>query len=474
VNRIKDSAIFFVGLAAVAILVAGGIFYFGTWNHGVDATSGIASTSPMTPQNALQTIPTSTIIIPAASTSSAPAPLSLPYTLKPSTANTTYWPKAWGSISFVNSSIVFVPDPSTHGANSFLNGASSWKNYAVNVDASWLMGGWFDIVSRVSNDQRNFVYCEFGPNGTEVIERVNNADIQIASAAASTTSNENAQENFGMEVYGNDVGCMMNGQEVLGARISQNEVSNGGIGFVIFGQSAAQKRVTLSGISVTPLARETITIPFPAAVAPVASVAPSPALTPAPAPIPVATTTISLPYSVSTFNAADWTNGWGTFSTTGGVLNLGSDDTDTSAGIFLNGSASWTDYRFTAYVKWISGQIFELATRRTDGANLLECIFSEIDSSDTKVSIDMVYDGQTTVINSGQTFNTNAAHMLAIDFPVSMDVKGSNIQCEVDNQTVSATINGNAMPRGGIGFITWDPQQGNSQIQVIKVSVTPL
>jgi len=64
--------------------------------------------------------------------------------------------------------------------------------------------------------------------------------------------------------------------------------------------------------------------------------------------------------------------------------------------------------------------------------------------------------------------------MLAIDFPVSMDVKGSNIQCEVDNQTVSATINGNAMPRGGIGFITWDPQQGNSQIQVIKVSVTPL
>jgi hypothetical protein len=469
-----EFAVFIFALAAAAALIVGGIFYFKLPINIPTSPAQVAPSQPVSvPQNNPETIPTSTIVVPAVSTSSAPAALRLPYAPTSATMNTRYWPKAWGDISFADDNILLTPDPTTHGANSFLNGASSWTNYAVNVNASSLAGGWFDIVARVSNNTQNFVYCEFGPNGTEVIERVNGNDTQIAFAAASTTGVAGAVENFGMKVYGNNIACMMANQEVVGAQVQDNrESATGGIGFVIFGQPQQQEGgVALSNISVTALKSDTITVPFP--VAPVVSTAPSsPAAPPPPAVTP--TPALALPYSATTFNAADWGNGWGTFSTASGTFDLETDISDTSAGIFLNNSASWTDYKFTAYVQWLSGQVFDLVARRADGGDLLECVFSEIDSSDTNVSINMISNGQTVTLSQGDSLVTPSSHLFSIGFPVSMEVQGQNVRCDVDNQTISADIPSGLLTQGGIGFIIWDPQQGNSQILVNEISVVPL
>ena len=473
-KRKTEIAVFFSSLAVVGILVIGGILYFNSQKN-----QGTSSTVPSVVQSQnVQTIPTSTITILAPSASNAPlTPLTLPYSVNAMTSNMAYWPKDWGSISFIKGGISFMPDANPDGANSFLNGASSWSNYVVSTNVSSLSGGWFDIVARVANKTQNFVYCEFGPNGTEIIERVNGTDTQIAHTTASTNNITSGTENFGMKVYGNDIACMMTNQEVLGTRVvDNNEASSGGIGFVIFGQREKQS-VQISNISVSRLSNDTIAEPFPPVMAPVVATS-TQTITPPPTsptpPTPVATTTKSLPYSTSVFNASDWTSGWGTESTADGALHLQSNGTITSAAAFLTGSGSWTDYKFTAYVKWVSGQQFELVARRTDGANLLECIFTEINSADTNVTIDMISGGQTTVLTDKVPLVTPAAHMYIVGFPVSMEVQGSNVRCDVDNQTVPAVMNGNLLPRGGIGFITWDSQPGNSEITVTKVSVTPL
>jgi hypothetical protein len=423
-------------------------------------------------QNGAAMIPTDAVIVPPPSATRPPAPLTLPYALNTSTSNETYWPKAWGTISFVKNSIVFAPDPSTHGANSFLGGASSWTNYTVNANARSLMGGWFDIVARVASGTQDFVYCEFGSNGTEIIERVHGADTQLAFAAASTTDTEGAGENFGMTVYGNDISCVMAGREVIGVRVNNNESPAGGIGFVVFGQPPQQKSVTISNVSVSVLASDTIVAPFPmAATAPPPSI---PIITPPTPALVSVTTTLSLPYSTSVFNAVDWGQGWGSFSPSPTIMSIGSNSSTPSGGIFLLGSNSWVDYKFTAYVEWVSGQVFELVARRTDGANLLECIFSSVNAANTNISINMVSGGQTTILNQGEELMTPAAHMFSVGFPVSMEAQGLNIRCDVDNQSVVATMNGNILPRGGIGFITWDPQQNNSEIRVTHISVVSL
>ncbi|HUC01821.1 MAG TPA: hypothetical protein VMA75_02870 [Candidatus Paceibacterota bacterium] len=482
-NRKTELGIFFASLIVIGGAIAGGLFYIkaqkNTANPVPPSVSAVASSSasapslPENPQQNVETIPTSTVIISVPSSVKAAASLPLPYSFGPATATSTYWPKAWGALSYENNMLTLIPDPATHGANSFLAGASSWTNYAVNADASPLEGGWFDIVARVSNNQQDFVYCEFGPNGTEVIERVNTADTQIAYAAASTTAAQGASENFGMEVYGNDIGCMMNGHEAVATHVAANESPVGGIGFVTFGQPASQKGVAVSEVSVMPLSNETISVPFPVAT-PSQAAAQSAAPASNPTPAPPAASIIPLPYSTSTFSAADWGSGWGVFSTTGGALNLGTDITGTSAGIFLNGSGGWINYTYTAYVGWVSGQTFDLVARRMDGGNLLECIFSDVDAADTNVSINMIQNGQTIQLSPGETLTTSAAHMFGIGFPVSMTVNGANVQCGVDNQTISAVMNGDVLPRGGIGFITWDPQAGNSQIRVTKITATAL
>jgi len=182
----------------------------------------------------------------------------------------------------------------------------------------------------------------------------------------------------------------------------------------------------------------------------------------------------SLPYSTTVFNAKDWTDGWGSFSTASGTMDIGSSATTTSAAVFLNGSNLWTNYTLTAYISWIKGDLFTLVARRTDDSNFIECVFSYDTTAQVQMGVNMVSNNQSTPIAQSQDFIDSAAHAPYAGPIVSMEVRGSNVQCDMDNAIVSGNVNSNVLTHGGIGFETWDPQAGNSEIIVKNVSVTPV
>src|ERR1700735_556829 len=195
-NRKTEATIFFSALVMFGVVFVGGITYFKTKSQpNAQLADLTALGQPQT--EAVETIPTSTIITTTVSSSSIPLPpLTLPYSLDAAPATSTYWPKFWGSLSFTESNnLALIPDPSYHGADSFLQNDASWTDYTVSANASALEGGWFDVAARVSNNTQNFVYCEFGSNGTEAIERVNGIDTQLAHTSASTTAVAGASEN---------------------------------------------------------------------------------------------------------------------------------------------------------------------------------------------------------------------------------------------------------------------------------------
>ena len=181
-----------------------------------------------------------------------------------------------------------------------------------------------------------------------------------------------------------------------------------------------------------------------------------------------------LPYSPSEFSASDWTGGWGSFSTASGTMDIGSSASSTSGAIFLSGSNLWTNYILTAYVGWIKGDLFTLVARRADGANFVECVFSYDTTAQVQMGINMVSDGQSTPIAESQDFIDTAAHVPHIGAIVSMEVRGDHVQCDMDNAIVSGKVSGNVLTNGGVGFETWDPQAGNSEIVVKNVSVAPV
>jgi hypothetical protein len=488
-NRKNEFLIFFATLITIGVVLWGGITYFKT-QPGTDGLLADVATNFQPQSPAVETIPTSTIVTPApASSSSIPmAPLVLPYTLNASTSNATYWPKAWGDVSFADNGLALIPDPTTHGANSFLNGASSWANYAVSANVSSLMGGWFDIVARVTNNTQSFVYCEFGPNGTEAIERVDGVDTQLALTSASTTGAQDVGETFGIKVYGNDVGCMMNNREVVGVTIANNDESQtGGIGFVIFGAPQEQKQVEVSDVSVSPLSNDTIIAPFPipptptpaptATATPSPSPSPSPSPTPAPTPKPApvaATTTKTLPYSINFFTENQgWNTWWGNFSLAPSSLTMGAATNGTSGGVLLNGTNAWKNYTFTATLDWTKGETFGLYARYTNAQNYVLCYYDEKALGDLQISFEQHINGKEYTLAQGtvNTFDQWGGSNLT----ASIQVDDSQGSCSLNGYLVSTIGTGNSINppfSGKIGFTTWDPNLDNSQIVVKSINVT--
>jgi hypothetical protein len=478
----QNHTIFFTALVMLGVMFMGGISHFKTQERPDGLLADIAATVGQSQNPTGETTPTSTITTPFFSVSSSSvsvSPLALPYSLNASTSNETYWPKAWGNISFANNSLVLAPDPTTHGANSFLNGASSWSNYAVSANVSWLMGGWFDIVVRATNNTQNFVYCKFGPDGTGIVRRVNRADTQIAFTPASTTADvQGVTEKFGMKVYGSDIACTIANQEVVGVRVENGESHAGGIGFVIFGQPQEQKKVEVNNIHVSALSSNTIIAPFPVAPAtPPAVVPASPAeaapSTPAAVPTSVATTTKTLPYFADTFGAGDgWGSSWGTFLEATDSLTIGANDSIPSGGTLLAGTSAWDNYTFQATLDWTKGETFGMFARHTDNQNYVVCEFDERFLGDIQMRIEQFVQGNKYVLAQTDLLGYN--QLGGSNITTYIQVQDAIASCSFDHHMISSNGTGNTINppySGSIGFTTWDPNPNNSQIVVKSVSV---
>jgi hypothetical protein len=482
VHKKNEHIVFFTSLVALGIIVVLGAFYFITREKPDTILSNVGTiTQPQSQMNNIETVPTSTIVAVTPTSSTSIPPLVLPYSFNASTANQTYWPKAWSEVSFTSGTIALIPDPIHHGANTFLAGASSWSNYAVNATASPLDGGWFDIIARVASDTQDFVYCEFGTNGTEIIERVNGNDTQLAFTAASTTDVAGASEEFGMKIYGNDIGCMMQGQEVVGATVTDgNESSRGGIGFVIFGAPPGQKQVEISNISAWALPEDDITVPFPIAVA-----APSPVVTPPlqtlpPPPVPsstpeavVATTTKTLPYDIDTFNQNQgWNIYWGNFSVATDSLTMAASTDGTSAGVLLDGTNSWDNYVFTATLDWVKGETFGLYARYTDAQNYVLCYYDEPYLGQIDISLEQHINGTEYTLATGEIMNFD--QWGGSNITAGIRVFNTQGACYFNNNVVSSAETGytiNPPYSGDVGFTTWDPAKNNTELIVKSIDV---
>lgn len=185
----------------------------------------------------------------------------------------------------------------------------------------------------------------------------------------------------------------------------------------------------------------------------------------------------SLPYSAGPFSPADWIDGWGSSSVFDGVLSIGSNASNTSGALFLSGTNFWTNYKFTADVQWVKGDLFSMVVRRTDNSDMLNCVFSNINTSLLDLSINRVANNQNELMGDGQVYINTAAHIDENDIEVSMTVNGPVVSCSIDNATIDENVNNGVPPNlmaGGVGFETWDSQPGNSEIVVKQISITPL
>lgn len=401
------------------------------------------------------------------SASSLPLPFSAP------PFDGAQWIYDWGSTSVINGALQFGAatatggTAATTGGDVFLAGASAWQNYAVAAQVHWYAGESLGIIARLA-DGKNFVYCDFGDKSAQIVLRTNGTDKVIASAAT-PNSGAGSIQSFGVNVYGNDVACIVNGAEVLGAAVSGVPAS-GAIGLISWDPTPGVSKVAVLGLTVSPLATDSITVPFPEEVSSTAvTVVPAAATSTVPA-------KLEMPYLQTNFtHDPNWQGTWGVTKVDGAnSLEIGSATSTSGGSAILFNTDQWNNYTFTATLDWTKGETFMLMGRYANSENYVACNFIHDPNNPTGViiSVEKFMNGNETTLQSGEdnTFlpadNSNIA--------ASLYIQDETVTCSLNNHVISsasANFSGVPMAPGSVGFSTWDPNLDNTLIVVKKVSV---
>jgi peptidoglycan/xylan/chitin deacetylase (PgdA/CDA1 family) len=181
---------------------------------------------------------------------------------------------------------------------------------------------------------------------------------------------------------------------------------------------------------------------------------------------------LSIPYVQNGFaNASNWESTWGNFSASSAFLNLGANASTTGATATLGGSSSWTDYKMSATFDWISGQTVGLIARYQNDNNYVRCEFYAVAPGVMSMQLEQYVNGAENVIVTGGVNGDSGVGDKNVN--ASIEVQGTQGTCSYDNHTISNAGGGYTVSllSGGIGFTTWDPTLGNSQIHIKSVDV---
>ena len=145
----------------------------------------------------------------------------------------------------------------------------------------------------------------------------------------------------------------------------------------------------------------------------------------------------------------------------------------TGGGALLDGSGNWSNLTFTATLDWIQGETFGLVARYADDNDYVLCDFDEHAAGDVYISLKQYQAGKETELAQGDVFNYN--QLGGANLTAAIQVNGNQATCSFNNHTVSTALAEDALvnppAQGEIGFTTWNPAEGASEIDIKNVGV---
>ncbi|HTR18829.1 MAG TPA: polysaccharide deacetylase family protein [Candidatus Paceibacterota bacterium] len=207
------------------------------------------------------------------------------------------WVQAWGNATSTSSGLVLSADPTTSGADSFLNGSGWWGNYYFSAVVDWRRGSDISLFARNAEDE-TYVACAFSSTYVEIERHTGEAQTNLASTDQEF-SGPGATVHVGIGVVGDTVTCYENDVAVLSAT-SASIPSKGGIGVEVWDKNLDVAASVVKSVSVSQqapvasVATSVSTVQAPAiqpSVPTSAPTTPTPAIIAPARPAPPATTT---------------------------------------------------------------------------------------------------------------------------------------------------------------------------------------
>lgn len=177
----------------------------------------------------------------------------------------------------------------------------------------------------------------------------------------------------------------------------------------------------------------------------------------------------NLPYADSFKELSGWTRTWGRLEEHDGSIAIGAAPNTTGSSVFLEGTYLWENYDFLAVLDLLKGQSISLLARYKDNENFATCVFST-----DLVRVEERIHGKDRILAESR----EPLYLMELpkeNLRFGIRISGDTVQCTVDSAIrVSASGLARELVHGGIGFKTWDPTLGNSEVRVRQVTVKPL
>lgn len=171
----------------------------------------------------------------------------------------------------------------------------------------------------------------------------------------------------------------------------------------------------------------------------------------------------NLPYEDNFDRDNGWTKSWGKMAFEDKAIKIGSHAGTTGSLVFLDGSNLWGNYVFKSRVDLIRGQVFSLLARYKNDNNYVACVFTT-----ESIRIEQMANGERRVVRELK----GNFESIGNNREVGIGAYDDKVNCYVDGKITLEEFNSSAMlEHGGIGFKTWDPTLGNSELILKSVSV---
>lgn len=158
------------------------------------------------------------------------------------------WQKGWGRIDFKDNYMSLGYNNVTTGSSVFLDGSYSWKNYAFSSKINWTKGSNVFLLARYQDDS-NYVACDFSNNSIKV-EQFLKGEKKILSEVLGDFKFVGENNELGISVKNNTLSCYIDGKNKIDGYITENALSNGGIGFKTWDSEINNSEIIVERVNV--------------------------------------------------------------------------------------------------------------------------------------------------------------------------------------------------------------------------------
>ncbi len=159
------------------------------------------------------------------------------------------WIDGWGDMNVASGRLNLAAAKDTTGATSYLDGTYLWTDFELSLRARLLRGESFSILARV-DQQKNFVFCSFGPNGISYGEHINGKTIDGPGWYTDLSLLQGLEIQAGISLKGNTIRCLLNGVWGVDTIFIQHTSDHGMIGVSVWGPEQGESALEVISLDV--------------------------------------------------------------------------------------------------------------------------------------------------------------------------------------------------------------------------------